>query len=113
MLGAISYELSLISFVRKTSFNQATYCASSEYCFFNTLDLSACFAILFLLGVTVQLPRLYNIYKSMGTVTSFQNILDNVFIPLFEVSVDPKSHPQLHIFLMQVNYTLFVSNTLY
>lgn len=50
----------------------------------------------------IQLPRLYNIYKSMGTVTSFQNILDNVFIPLFEVSVDPKSHPQLHIFLMQV-----------
>nr|XP_043607645.1 probable AMP deaminase isoform X2 [Erigeron canadensis] len=50
----------------------------------------------------IQLPRLYNIYKSMGTVTSFQNILDNVFIPLFEVSVDPKSHPQLHVFLMQV-----------
>ncbi|KAJ0667161.1 putative AMP deaminase [Helianthus annuus] len=50
----------------------------------------------------IQLPRLYNIYKSMGTVTSFQNILDNVFIPLFEVTVDPKSHPQLHIFLMQV-----------
>ncbi|KAL4569576.1 hypothetical protein LXL04_025217 [Taraxacum kok-saghyz] len=50
----------------------------------------------------IQLPRLYNIYKSMGTVTSFQNILDNVFIPLFEVSVDPDSHPQLHIFLMQV-----------
>lgn len=50
----------------------------------------------------IQLPRLYNIYKSMGTATSFQNILDNVFIPLFEVTVDPKSHPQLHIFLMQV-----------
>ncbi|KAK1437776.1 hypothetical protein QVD17_03574 [Tagetes erecta] len=50
----------------------------------------------------IQLPRLYNIYKSMGTVTSFQNILDNVFIPLFEVTVDPNSHPQLHVFLMQV-----------
>ncbi|XP_060214505.1 probable AMP deaminase [Lycium barbarum] len=50
----------------------------------------------------IQLPRLYNIYKSMGTVTSFQNILDNVFIPLFEVTVDPKSHPHLHLFLMQV-----------
>ncbi|KAK2990787.1 hypothetical protein RJ640_012688 [Escallonia rubra] len=50
----------------------------------------------------IQLPRLYNVYKSMGTVTSFQNILDNVFIPLFEVTIDPKSHPQLHVFLMQV-----------
>ncbi|THG01669.1 hypothetical protein TEA_008245 [Camellia sinensis var. sinensis] len=49
----------------------------------------------------IRLPRLYNVYKSMGTVTSFQNILDNVFIPLFEVTVDPNSHPQLHVFLMQ------------
>uniref|UniRef100_A0A6M2EHV2 AMP deaminase n=1 Tax=Populus davidiana TaxID=266767 RepID=A0A6M2EHV2_9ROSI len=50
----------------------------------------------------IQLPRLYNVYKQMGTVTSFQNILDNVFIPLFEVTVNPSSHPQLHVFLMQV-----------
>lgn len=38
----------------------------------------------------------------MGIVTSFQNILDNVFIPLFEATVNPNSHPQLHLFLMQV-----------
>ncbi|KAK4479751.1 hypothetical protein RD792_015283 [Penstemon davidsonii] len=50
----------------------------------------------------IQLPKLYNIYRSMGTVTSFQNILDNIFIPLFEVTVDPNSHPQLHVFLLQV-----------
>ncbi|KAL5761882.1 hypothetical protein ACOSP7_018146 [Xanthoceras sorbifolium] len=50
----------------------------------------------------IQLPRLYNVYKQIGIVTSFQNIIDNVFIPLFEVTVDPNSHPQLHVFLMQV-----------
>ncbi|RZC79990.1 hypothetical protein C5167_042573 [Papaver somniferum] len=50
----------------------------------------------------IQLPRLYNIYRKMGTATSFQNILDNVFLPLFEVTVDPNSHPQLHVFLKQV-----------
>ncbi|KAL6998440.1 AMP deaminase [Sarracenia purpurea var. burkii] len=50
----------------------------------------------------IQLPRLYNIYKEMGIVTSFQNILDNIFLPLFEVTVDPASHPQLHVFLKQV-----------
>ncbi|KAL6513849.1 hypothetical protein OROHE_019305 [Orobanche hederae] len=50
----------------------------------------------------IQLPKLYNVYRSMGTVTSFQNILDNIFIPLFEVSVDPNSHPHLHVFLLQV-----------
>ncbi|XP_076901620.1 AMP deaminase-like [Bidens hawaiensis] len=50
----------------------------------------------------IQLPRLYNIYKEMGIVTSFQTILDNIFLPLFEVTVDPDSHPQLHVFLKQV-----------
>ncbi|KAK6120249.1 hypothetical protein DH2020_045940 [Rehmannia glutinosa] len=50
----------------------------------------------------VQLPRLYNVYKEMGIVTSFQNILDNIFLPLFEVTVDPDSHPQLHVILKQV-----------
>ncbi|KAM3706607.1 hypothetical protein ACJW31_03G163000 [Castanea mollissima] len=50
----------------------------------------------------IQIPRLYNVYKTLGIVTSFQNILDNIFIPLFEVTVDPNSHPQLHLFLMQV-----------
>jgi len=29
-------------------------------------------------------------------------MLDNIFIPLFEVTVDPDSHPQLHVFLKQV-----------
>ncbi|XP_024528681.1 AMP deaminase [Selaginella moellendorffii] len=50
----------------------------------------------------IQLPRLYNVYYDMGIVTSFQSILDNVFIPLFEVTVNPDSHPQLHVFLKQV-----------
>ncbi|KAI3988957.1 hypothetical protein MKX01_016528 [Papaver californicum] len=50
----------------------------------------------------IQLPRLYNIYREMGIVKSFQNMLDNIFLPLFEVTVDPDSHPQLHVFLKQV-----------
>ncbi|OMO51645.1 hypothetical protein CCACVL1_29661 [Corchorus capsularis] len=50
----------------------------------------------------IQVPRLYNVYKQMGIVKSFQSILDNVFIPLFEVTIDPNSHPQLHVFLMMV-----------
>ncbi|CAI9271236.1 unnamed protein product [Lactuca saligna] len=49
----------------------------------------------------IQLPQLYNIYKEMGIVTSFQTILDNVSLPLFEVTINPDSHPQLHAFLKQ------------
>lgn len=41
-------------------------------------------------------------YKEMGIVQSFETILENVFAPLFEVSVDPSSHPQLHVLLSMV-----------
>jgi AMP deaminase len=54
----------------------------------------------------LQIPRLYNVYKEMGIVTSFQNLLDNIFLPLFEVTIDPASHPQLHVFLKQVGTSL-------
>ncbi|GJW21270.1 AMP deaminase-like protein [Tanacetum coccineum] len=40
-----------------------------------------------------HLPRLYNIYKEIGIVKSFQTILDNV---------NPSSHPELDVFLKQV-----------
>lgn len=39
----------------------------------------------------------------MGTINSFQNLLDNIFLPLYEVTIDPSSHPQLHVFLEQVS----------
>jgi hypothetical protein len=34
--------------------------------------------------------------------------LDNIFLPLFEVTVDPASHPQLHVFLKQVENCTWV-----
>ncbi|KAI8049198.1 hypothetical protein BDF22DRAFT_699915 [Syncephalis plumigaleata] len=50
----------------------------------------------------VQVPRLYNIYKVNGTVESFEDIVRNVFQPLFEVTRDPSSHPELHVFLQRM-----------
>ena len=47
----------------------------------------------------VQIPRLYSIYRKSGLVESFGEVLDNVFRPLFEASLDPASHPKLHAFL--------------
>jgi len=47
----------------------------------------------------IQLPRLYTAYRADGTVKNFQHMLDNFFAPLFEVTVDPTSHPNLHQFL--------------
>jgi AMP deaminase len=53
-----------------------------------------------------QLPRLYSIYKEMGILDSFESILYNVFKPLFEVTIDPASHPDLHVFLKYVRVLL-------
>jgi hypothetical protein len=33
-------------------------------------------------------------------------MLENIFLPLFEATVDPASHPQLHCFLSQVSLQL-------
>ncbi|KAG1712136.1 AMP deaminase 2 [Nymphon striatum] len=50
----------------------------------------------------IQVPRLYDIFKSNGVVDNFQQIIENIFMPLFEVTNDPSSHPELHMFLQYV-----------
>lgn len=49
-----------------------------------------------------QVPRLYDIYKAQGIIENFEQLLENIFVPLFEVTVDPNSHDQLHLFLEAV-----------
>ncbi|KAI8084610.1 uncharacterized protein BX664DRAFT_337381 [Halteromyces radiatus] len=50
----------------------------------------------------IQVPRLYNIYKSSGIINDFEDVIQNTFEPLFEVTNDPSSHPELHVFLQRV-----------
>ncbi|XP_052756439.1 AMP deaminase 2-like isoform X2 [Galleria mellonella] len=50
----------------------------------------------------VQVPRLYDIYRINKLLRNFQEFLDNLFDPLFQVSVDPSSNPELHKFLTHV-----------
>jgi AMP deaminase len=50
----------------------------------------------------IQVPRLYDVYKAAKTMDSFQEVIQNVFKPLFEVTQDPSSHPKLHVFLQRV-----------
>lgn len=38
----------------------------------------------------------------MNTVENFEQLIRNIFQPLFEVTKDPSSHPKLHIFLQRV-----------
>ncbi|KAF9465293.1 hypothetical protein BDZ94DRAFT_1254187 [Collybia nuda] len=50
----------------------------------------------------IQVPRLYDVYKANGSVETFEDIVINVFRPLFEVTKDPTTHPELHVFLQRV-----------
>ncbi|XP_063222825.1 AMP deaminase 2 isoform X2 [Bacillus rossius redtenbacheri] len=50
----------------------------------------------------IQIPRLYDIFKLNKLMRNFQELLTNIFQPLFEVTNDPKSHPELHMFLQYV-----------
>lgn len=50
----------------------------------------------------IQIPRLFDIFKSNKLMNNFQEFLTNIFLPLFEVTNNPNSHPELHIFLQYV-----------
>ncbi|XP_013194241.2 AMP deaminase 2 isoform X3 [Amyelois transitella] len=50
----------------------------------------------------IQIPRLYDIFKSNKIMNNFQEFLDNIFKPLFEVTNDPNSNLELHKFLTHV-----------
>lgn len=50
----------------------------------------------------IQIPRLYHVYRASGLVANFQEMIDNIFLPLFRVTVDPRSDPDLHAFLLSV-----------
>lgn len=50
----------------------------------------------------IQVPRLFDVYKSTGLMENFEQVIINLFRPLFEVTKDPSSHPKLHIFLQRV-----------
>ncbi|KAH7124082.1 hypothetical protein B0J11DRAFT_435958 [Dendryphion nanum] len=50
----------------------------------------------------IQVPRLYDVYKASSLMDNFEQVVINLFQPLFEVTRDPSSHPKLHVFLQRV-----------
>lgn len=51
----------------------------------------------------IQIPRIYDIYKTNKMVKNFENILANIFEPLFEATLRPSKHPELSIWLQYVS----------
>jgi AMP deaminase len=53
----------------------------------------------------VQIPRLWRIYASKAKVKgerSFQDMLENIFRPLFEATINPEKHPEVAELLIHV-----------
>lgn len=46
-------------------------------------------------GWLIQIPRLFKVYKTAGSVYSFGDMIRNIFGPIIEATLDPDSHPVL------------------
>ncbi|XP_013865783.1 AMP deaminase 1 isoform X1 [Austrofundulus limnaeus] len=50
----------------------------------------------------IQVPRIYDIFRGRNFVPHFGKMLENIFLPVFQATIDPQSHPELSIFLNHV-----------
>ena len=57
------------------------------------------------------MPRLYDVYRQKGMVHNFAEMIDNIFIPLFEATIAPEKHPELHKFLQHVIWPFSLRKT--
>ncbi len=54
-----------------------------------------------------------DVYRTKKQLSNFQQMLENIFLPLFEVTINPSSHPQLHLFLEHVSHINIKLNKTY
>lgn len=47
----------------------------------------------------IQVPRLFHLYCKSGNIRNFQELLENIFVPLFEATLNPSAHPELDLFM--------------
>uniref|UniRef100_A0A8C3ADE7 AMP deaminase n=1 Tax=Cyclopterus lumpus TaxID=8103 RepID=A0A8C3ADE7_CYCLU len=50
----------------------------------------------------IQVPRIYDIFKSKKIIPNYAKMLENIFLPLFEATVNPQKHKATHVFLKYV-----------
>ncbi|XDV28797.1 hypothetical protein PO909_032010, partial [Leuciscus waleckii] len=50
----------------------------------------------------IQVPRIYDIFRSKRIVPNFAKMLENIFLPLFQATVNPQKHKETHVFLKHV-----------
>lgn len=50
----------------------------------------------------IQVPRLYPLFRKLGKVKNFADMLRNIFQPLFQASLDPASHKDIFYMMQQM-----------
>ncbi|KAG7332672.1 hypothetical protein KOW79_004506 [Hemibagrus wyckioides] len=50
----------------------------------------------------IQVPRIYDIFRARNFVPHFGKMLENIFMPIFQATIDPQSYPELSIFLQHI-----------
>ncbi|KTF99607.1 hypothetical protein cypCar_00025395, partial [Cyprinus carpio] len=50
----------------------------------------------------IQVPRIYDIFRGRNFVPHFGKMLENIFLPIFQATIDPNSNPELSVFLKHV-----------
>uniref|UniRef100_A0A8C5FQI0 AMP deaminase n=1 Tax=Gadus morhua TaxID=8049 RepID=A0A8C5FQI0_GADMO len=47
----------------------------------------------------IQVPRIYDIFRAKKIIPNFAKMLENIFLPLFEATVNPQKNKEVHLFL--------------
>ncbi|NXU75124.1 AMPD1 deaminase, partial [Oreotrochilus melanogaster] len=50
----------------------------------------------------IQVPRIYDIFRSKNFLPHFGKMLENIFIPVFEATINPQAHKELSVFLRHI-----------
>uniref|UniRef100_A0A8C5WI11 AMP deaminase n=2 Tax=Leptobrachium leishanense TaxID=445787 RepID=A0A8C5WI11_9ANUR len=50
----------------------------------------------------IQVPRIFDIFRSKKILPDFGKMLENIFLPLFEATINPEEHQDLYLFLNYV-----------
>ncbi|XP_004689678.1 PREDICTED: AMP deaminase 1 [Condylura cristata] len=50
----------------------------------------------------IQVPRIYDVFRAKNFLPHFGQMLENIFMPVFEATVNPQAHPDLSVFLKHI-----------
>ncbi|NXN18445.1 AMPD1 deaminase, partial [Indicator maculatus] len=50
----------------------------------------------------IQVPRIYDVFRSKNFLPHFGKMLENIFIPVFEATVNPRAHKELSVLLRHI-----------